>query len=233
VYADIRIELGDDVRVDALGFKGRLLGALQIEESPGRTTRATGSIQVESGEYRLYGQDLQIRRGSLVYTAGPVDNPGLDLRIGRQVDDVMVGANVSGTLREPRMDLYGEPAMPDSSVLSYLLLGKAPGESSAGEQQMMLQAALALGMNQGNKITGNLREAFALDEFGFDSDASGESAFFIGKYLSPRLYLRYGVGVMDAVNTLSLKYKLSEKWRVEAQSNELGSGADLLYTLER
>jgi translocation and assembly module TamB len=233
VYADIRIELGDDVRVDALGFKGRLLGALQIEESPGQTTRATGSIQVESGEYRLYGQDLQIRRGSLVYTAGPVDNPGLDLRIGRQVDDVMVGANVSGTLREPRMDLYGEPAMPDSSVLSYLLLGKAPGESSAGEQQMMLQAALALGMNQGNKITGNLREAFALDEFGFDSDASGESAFFIGKYLSPRLYLRYGVGVMDAVNTLSLKYKLSEKWRVEAQSNELGSGADLLYTLER
>jgi translocation and assembly module TamB len=233
VYADIRIELGDDVRVDALGFKGRLLGALQIEESPGRTTRATGSIQVESGQYQLYGQDLQIRRGSLVYAAGPVDNPGLDLRIGRQVDDVMVGANVSGTLREPRMDLYGEPAMPDSSVLSYLLLGKAPGESSAGEQQMMLQAALALGMNQGNKITGNLREAFALDEFGFDSDASGESAFFIGKYLSPRLYLRYGVGVMEAVNTLSLKYKLSEKWRVEAQSNELGSGADLLYTLER
>lgn len=233
VYADIRIELGDDVRVDALGFKGRLLGALQIEESPGRTTRATGSIQVESGQYQLYGQDLQIRRGSLVYAAGPVDNPGLDLRIGRQVDDVMVGANVSGTLREPRMDLYGEPSMPDSSVLSYLLLGKAPGESSAGEQQMMLQAALALGMNQGNKITGNLREAFALDEFGFDSNASGESAFFIGKYLSPRLYLRYGVGVMEAVNTLSLKYKLSEKWRVEAQSNELGSGADLLYTLER
>lgn len=233
VYADLRIELGDDVRVDALGFKGRLLGALQIEESPGQTTRATGSIQVESGEYRLYGQDLQIRRGSLVYAAGPVDNPGLDLRIGRKVDDVMVGANVSGTLREPRMDLYGEPAMPDSSVLSYLLLGKAPGESSAGEQQMMMQAALALGMNQGNKITANLREAFALDELGFDSDASGESAFFIGKYLSPRLYLRYGVGVMEAVNTLSLRYKLSEKWRVEAQSSELGSGADLLYTLER
>jgi translocation and assembly module TamB len=131
------------------------------------------------------------------------------------------------------MDLYGEPAMPDSSVLSYLLLGKAPGESSAGEQQMMLQAAMALGMDQGNKIGANLREAFALDEFGFDSDAGGDSAFFIGKYLSPRLYLRYGVGVMEAVNTLSLRYKLSEKWRLEAQSNLLGSGADLLYTLER
>lgn len=233
VYADLRIELGEDVRVDALGFKGRLLGALQIEETPGQTTRATGSIQVESGEYRLYGQDLEIRRGSLIYAAGPVDNPGLDLRIGREIEDVVVGANVSGTLREPRMDLYGEPAMPDSSVLSYLLLGKAPGESSAGEQQMMMQAALALGMSQGNKITGRLRESLSLDEFGFDSSANDESAFFIGKYLSPRLYLRYGIGVLDAVNTLSLKYKLSEKWRIEGQSSELGSGADILYTLER
>ncbi len=233
VYADLRIELGDDVRVDALGFKGRLLGALQIEETPGQTTRATGSIQVESGEYRLYGQDLEIRRGSLVYAAGPVDNPGLDLRIGRQIEEVIVGADVSGTLRDPRMDLYGEPAMPDSSVLSYLLLGKAPGESSAGEQQMMMQMALALGMSQGNKITGQLRESLSLDEFGFDTSANDESAFFIGKYLSPRLYLRYGIGVLDAVNTLSLKYRLSDKWRVEAQSSELGSGADILYTLER
>ncbi|MBA4502361.1 translocation/assembly module TamB domain-containing protein [Marinobacterium marinum] len=233
VYADLRIELGDDVRVDVLGFKGRLLGALRVEEVPGQVAKATGSIQVESGAYRLYGQQLQIRRGSLVYAAGPVDNPGLDLRIGREIEEVIVGANVSGTLREPRMDLYGEPAMPDSSVLSYLLLGKAPGEGSAGEQQMMMQAALALGMSQGNRVTGKLRESLALDEFGFDNSEGDESAFFIGKYLSPRLYLRYGIGVLDAVNTLSLKYKLTDKWRAEGHSSELGSGADLLYTLER
>lgn len=233
IYANINVELGDDVRVDALGFEGRLLGKLNLEESPGQATRATGSIQVESGQYRLYGQDLDIRRGSLVYTAGPIDNPGLDLRIGRGIDDVVVGANVSGTLREPRMDLYGEPAMPDSSVLSYLLLGKPPGESSSSEQQMLTQAALSLGMAGGNLVTDRLRESLTLDEFGFDSSSADGSSFFIGKYLSPRLYLRYGIGVLDAVNTLSLKYKLTEKWRLEAQSSELGSGGDILYTLER
>ncbi|MBP0049135.1 translocation/assembly module TamB domain-containing protein [Marinobacterium sp. AK62] len=231
--ANIDVILGDDVRVDALGFKGRLLGQLNVEETPGQATRATGSIQVESGEYRLYGQDLEIRRGSLVYAAGPIDNPGLDLRVGRKVDDVVVGANVSGTLREPRMDLYGEPAMPDSSVLSYLLLGKAPGESSSGEQQMLTQAALSLSMSGGNKVTDQLRDSLSLDELGFDSSGAEGSAFFIGKYLSPRLYLRYGIGVMDAVNTLSLKYKLTDTWRVEAQSSALGSGADILYTIER
>lgn len=233
IHANINVELGENVRVDALGFEGRLLGKLNLEESPGQATRATGSIQVESGQYRLYGQDLDIRRGSLVYAAGPIDNPGLDLRIGRSIDDVVVGANVSGTLREPRMDLYGEPAMPDSSVLSYLLLGKPPGESSSSEQQMLTQAALSLGMAGGNLVTDRLRESLTLDEFGFDSSSAEGSSFFIGKYLSPRLYLRYGIGVLDAVNTLSLKYKLTEKWRLEAQSSELGSGGDILYILER
>lgn len=234
VYAELDVILGDDVRVDALGFEGRLLGKLKLLESPGKATRASGSIQVESGQYRLYAQDLEIRRGSLVFTGGPVDNPGLDLRIGREVENVIVGANVNGTLREPRMELYGEPAMPDSSVLSYLLLGKAPGESSSSEQEMLTRMALSMSMAGGNRITENLRESLTLDELGFDSnDQEDGSSFFIGKYLSPRLYLRYGIGVMDAVNTLSLKYTLTDTWRVEAQSSELGSGGDILYTFER
>ncbi len=234
VYAELDVILGDDVRVDALGFEGRLLGKLQLLESPGKATRASGSIQVESGSYRLYAQDLEIRRGSLVYTGGPVDNPGLDLRIGREIDDVVVGANVYGTIREPRMELYGEPAMPDNSVLSYLLLGKAPGDSSSSEQQMLARMALSMSMAGGNRITDNFRESLTLDELGFDSNDEEEgSSFFIGKYLSPRLYFRYGIGVMDAVNTLSLKYTLTDIWRVEAQSSELGSGGDILYTIER
>ncbi len=234
VYAELDVILGDDVRVDALGFEGRLLGKLQLLESPGKATRASGSIQVESGSYRLYAQDLEIRRGSLVYTGGPVDNPGLDLRIGREIEDVVVGANVYGTIREPRMELYGEPAMPDNSVLSYLLLGKAPGDSSSSEQQMLTRMALSMSMAGGNRITDNFRESLTLDELGFDSNDEEEgSSFFIGKYLSPRLYFRYGIGVMDAVNTLSLKYTLTDIWRVEAQSSELGSGGDILYTIER
>ncbi|KAA0875414.1 translocation/assembly module TamB domain-containing protein [Nitrincola tapanii] len=233
LITDIRLRLGDSVEVDAFGFKGRLLGSLRILDDGQSATRGSGSIQVESGQYRLYGQDLTISRGSLVFTGGPIDNPGLDLRVSRFVDDVEAGARVGGSLRLPELTLFSVPAMPDSSIMSYLVLGRGPGESSAAEQSMMMQAAMALTLQGGNQISGQIRDSLQLDELGFDSDDTGQSAFFIGKYLTPRLYVRYGISLLESVEVLTLSYRLSSMWRVETQSSSLGSGADFFYTRER
>ena len=233
LITDLELILGDSVVVDAFGFKGRLLGRLRIQDDGKTATRASGSIQVESGDYRLFGQDMTIQRGSLIFSGGPVDNPGLDLRVSRTIDTVEAGARIVGTLLQPEFSLFSTPAMPDSSIMSYLVLGRGPGESSASEQSMMLQAAMALSMQGGNAITGQLREELNLDEFGFASDDSGSSAFFIGKYLTPKLYIRYGVSLLESVEILTLSYRLSSLWKVETQSSSVGSGADFFYTRER
>ncbi|KDE39423.1 putative exported protein [Nitrincola lacisaponensis] len=233
LLTDLELILGDSVVVDAFGFKGRLLGRLRIQDDAVSATRASGSIQVESGDYRLFGQDMTIQRGNLIFSGGPIENPGLDLRVSRTVDTVEAGARISGTLQVPEFTLFSTPAMPDSSIMSYLILGRGPGDSSASEQSMMLQAAMALSMQGGNTITGQLREELNLDEFGFSSDDAGDSAFFIGKYLTPRLYIRYGVSLLESVEVLTLSYRLSSMWKVETQSSSVGSGADFFYTRER
>ncbi|EXJ11925.1 hypothetical protein D791_01298 [Nitrincola nitratireducens] len=233
LLTDLSVILGDSVEVDAFGFKGRLLGRLRITDDAQTTTRASGSIQVESGDYKLFGQDLNISRGSLVYTGGPIDNPGLDLRVSRFVGTVEAGARITGTIRSPEMTLFSVPAMSDSSIMSYLVLGRGPGESSASEQSMMMQAAMALTLQGGNSITSQLQQGLNLDEFGFASDDAGDSAFFIGKYLTPRLYIRYGISLLESMEMLTLSYRLSSMWRVETQSSNLGSGADIFYTRER
>ncbi|WP_151670671.1 translocation/assembly module TamB domain-containing protein [Nitrincola schmidtii] len=233
LITDLQLILGDSVVVNAFGFNGRLLGRLRIQDDGMTATRASGSIQVESGDYRLFGQNMTIQRGSLIFSGGPIDNPGLDLRVSRTVDTVEAGARIVGTLLNPEFSLFSVPAMPDSSIMSYLVLGRGPGESSASEQSMMLQAAMALTMQGGNTITGQLREELSLDEFGFDTDDAGSSAFFIGKYLTPRLYIRYGVSLLESVEVLTLSYRLSSMWKVETQSSSVGSGADFFYTRER
>ncbi|MCD8513050.1 MAG: translocation/assembly module TamB domain-containing protein [Nitrincola sp.] len=233
LLTDLELILGDSVVVEAFGFNGRLLGRIRIQDDGASATRASGTIQVESGDYRLFGQSMTIQRGSLVFSGGPIDNPGLDLRVSRTIDTVEAGARIVGTLLNPEFTLFSTPAMPDSSIMSYLILGRGPGESSASEQSMMLQAALALSMQGGNTITGQLREELNLDEFGFDTDDTGSSAFFIGKYLTPRLYIRYGVSLLESVEVLTLSYRLSSMWKVEAQSSSVGSGADFFFTRER
>jgi translocation and assembly module TamB len=65
-----------------------------------------------------------------------------------------------------------------------------------------------------------------------EGSTTQDTALVIGKYLSPRLYLSYGVGLFDAANSLRLRYQLSRIWVLETESG-IEQGADLLYTLER
>lgn len=235
IDAAIRLTLGDKVNVDAYGFTGRLLGSILIEDDGRQAPRATGNMDVAAGEYTLYGQDLTIERGSVVFTGGPVDNPGLDLRVSRTIssDDVTVGAQVSGTINSPRFTLYSSPSLPESSKLSYLMFGRGPGTGSSSEQALLYRAAAALAMKGGNSIAENLNDTFKLDDFGLEGDSASDTSLFIGKYLSPRLYIKYGVGLLEPSSTFFLRYKLSSKWDFESETGTSGSGGDVIYTYEK
>ncbi|MFC6671342.1 translocation/assembly module TamB domain-containing protein [Marinobacterium aestuariivivens] len=231
---DLRLTLGEQVRVDAFGFDGRLTGSMVLREDERRVTRATGNIGVAAGQYELYGQDLEIERGTFVYTGGPVDNPGLDLRVKREVEAVTVGARVGGSLRVPTFELFSEPAMPDSSRLSYLIFGRAPGTASEGEQAMLMKLALALGRGGGNRIGEQIAGTLNVDEIGFGGGETLEdTSFYVGKYLSPRLYIKYGVGLLEPTNEFIMRYKLTERLSFESNTGTTGSGADIFYSFER
>ena len=83
-----------------------------------------GFLTINDGTYNLFGQTLMIERGLLVFN-GPLDNPGIDFRIVRDVDEVTVGMNVSGTLVRPTSSVFSNPPMSDTEAFSYLLLGRS------------------------------------------------------------------------------------------------------------
>ena len=240
LYANVRVSLGDDVKVRAFGFDGKLAGSIRVIEAPNRALTATGSIQVKEGFYELYGQRLEIDRGSLIYSGGPINNPGLDLRASRAKENLMtteninVGAQVNGTLQEPEFRLFSSPAMPDSEVLSYLILGRGSGASTSGNENLQLQALILLG-SKGTDILGeSLQETFGLDEFGIDSTMNpNDTSFYIGKYLSPKLYVKYGVGLFENTNTFLVRYLLSERFIIETTASSEAQGGDIFYTIEK
>lgn len=234
--AQVRITLGDKVYLDALGFGGRLLGSILVEDNGHQATRATGIIQVASGQYRLYGQDLDIERGSLIYSGGPIDNPGLDLRVSRTIEEVTAGAKISGTLNDPQLSLFSNPALPESSQLSYLMFGHAPntGGNALTEQELLFKAASALTLKGGNTIAEQISETFNIDDLGLTGgETATDTSLYIGKYLSPRLYVKYGVGLLEPTHTFFMRYKLNESWSVETQTANEYNGGDLFYMLER
>lgn len=229
----IRLTLGERINFFGFGFEGRLGGSLLLQDEPGQLTTATGEINIPEGRYRAYGQRLDVEHGRLLYTGGPLTNPGLDLRAVRHINGVVAGLKVRGSLSQPQLDLFSIPAMGQTDALSYLVLGR-PMESSTDEDgAIMAKAALALGISGGDQLARMLGEQFGLDEMRVESNDKGDQAsLVIGRYLSPRLYVSYGVGLIEAFNTFTVRYQISDKWQLKAESGEF-QGADILYSIER
>ena len=229
----VRVTLGERVNFNGFGFEGRFGGNLLIEDEPGQLTRATGEITVPEGRYRAYGQRLEVEHGRVLFTGGPLTNPGLDLRAVRRVNNVTAGLRVRGSLNQPVLELFSIPTMGETDVLSYLLLGRPIENASDEEGAMMAKATLALGLSGGDRIARLLGDRFGLDEMRVESSESGDQAsLVVGRYLSPKIYVSYGVGLIEAINTLTVRYQISEKWQLKAESGE-AHGADILYTFER
>jgi len=76
----------------------------------------------------------------------------------------------------------------------------------------------------------------SLDTFGIETDsddAASEAAFVIGKYRTPSLYVSYGIGLLDPVKTVKLRYEISKRWRLVTESSSEASGGDVFYNIER
>jgi translocation and assembly module TamB len=66
-----------------------------------------------------------------------------------------------------------------------------------------------------------------------DSKALGGAALTIGQYLSPRLYLSYGIGLFEPGQVMTLRYRVSGSLSVEAETAPEDSRAGLQYRIER
>lgn len=232
VYSTIRIILGDKVSFEGFGLSGQITGSILAVDEPNRLTTGTGELEILEGRYEAYGQKLEIEKGQLLFFGGPIDNPGLDIRAVRRIDEVVAGVNVTGTVKSPLLTLFSDPAMDESDALSYLLLGRPLNKASSSEGKVLQKAALSAGLSGGDLIARKIGSIFGLEEVGIEEGTGEEDAsMVVGKYLSPRLYISYGIGLFEPISTYRIRYNISRRWLVQTEYG-LNSGADLFYEIE-
>jgi translocation and assembly module TamB len=231
--ADVTTRLGDDVDFKGFGLSGRIRGAVRVQEKPAQLATAVGELEVSNGEYQAYGQKLQIERGRLLYNGGPLTNPGLDIRAGRKVQEISVGVNIRGTLHQPNLQLFSDPDMPQTQQLSYLVLGVPLNDTSSADRQILDSASNQLRLAGGTLVARQLGRRLGIEDVTVEEGtAPNQAELVLGKYLSPRLYVSYGIGLYQAAETLRIRYQLSKRWTLETESG-INSSADFLYTIER
>jgi translocation and assembly module TamB len=235
LHGEVRMVLGRDVRVRARGLDGKPTGSVLAIKTPGQPLLATGQLQLTEGKYKAYGQNLTIETGRLVFGGGPIVNPGLDVRATRKAKDgVTAGFEVHGTLETPQLSVFSDPPMAERDALAYALLGHSLDPSNQNENSIMNDAANSLSLRGGDYVAGTLARRLGLDEASIESESGTfeNSSLRLGAYLSPRVYVNYGVGILEQVSTLRIQYFLSRMWTLQAEAGPENS-AQVLYSFER
>lgn len=256
VRSDLKVNLGDQLRVVGAGVNARLGGELAIRGVLPESPTVNGTVRLIEGSYKAYGQDLAVRRGEVRFD-GPIDNPVLDLAAVRPNLPVEVGVTITGNALNPVIELFSSPAMSDAEKLSWLVLGAPLDDASTAAQSLALQqAALTLvGRDDGSISGGGLADKLGLENIGFgyasttgqqelvtdagaltglpgsgqeSSSSARDEVVTVSKRLSSKLRVSYEQGVRGVWNLLRLQYEINDRLSLRAQTGS-DSAIDLLY----
>jgi translocation and assembly module TamB len=230
VALDLQLDLGDDLQVRGFGLEGKIKGKLQVETTKDGELRAYGRIETLNATFYAYGQSLQVDPGVIIFD-GPLDNPSLQITAWRRKQQVEVGVQVSGNAKTPRVQLVSNPQVPEGEKLSWLVLGRPPGDATKGDLGMLQAAAGALlANNEGVPLDRRIARTFGLDEISLRGTGEAtDRVVAVGKRLSDRLYISYEQGLgATASQLVKLDFSLTQRLALRTETGT-STGVGLLY----
>ncbi len=221
---DLRLSAPRAVFVRGRGIEAELGGEVQV-----RGTLADpaigGGFNLLRGEYKLIGQTLRFTRGRIGFDGAQATDPNLDLEARVTAAGSTAILAVLGTARAPRIELRGEPELPQDEVLSRLLFGVAGGRLSPIQVARLGLAAASLagfGGTGGPGILDRARTGLGLDRLSIGTDEQGEATLEGGRYLSEGIYLGARQGTRAGETQGVLRIEITPEIRLEADVGATG-----------
>lgn len=239
INADIGVDLGDDINFRGFGAVIPLAGAININQTGTGIMRAKGVVQVSRRtNINAFGQNLELNYGQVRFN-GDVMKPNLSIEAVKTISGKTVGVRVKGDTESPNIIVFNNAGLTQQQAMNALVTGRIDNKgatqiSEQGFKSQVTNNLAAAGLNFGLSGTRNLTNQIG-QIFGFQSltvDASGSSEdtnVNVTGYVTPDLYIRYGVGVFNAQNSLSIRYQLTRRIYVEATS-AAESAVDMVYS---
>ena len=189
-----------------------------------------GRIQSSDGTFQAYGQKLQIEKGELTFN-GPIDNPYFNLRASRHIkaEDIDVGMKITGLADALEFTLFSTPTMEMPEMLSYLVRGRS---LDAGTENSTLAASFLVGFGATNSVGlfDRIEEIPLISNIAVDTEGEGEKTqATVSGYLGNRVYLKYGIGVYEPINELTVRMFILNRFWLEIVSG-IEQSTDLYYS---
>lgn len=239
IYADIALQLGNDVYFRGFGSSIPLGGQLNLSQRGLESgMRAFGAIGVRQNvTIEAYGQRLQLNRGIARFN-GNLLQPTIDIDATKSISNRTVGVRVTGRANNPNIAIYNDAGLTEQEALNALLTGRISSattnvNNTAGFKSdvnnTIAAAGLSMGLGGVRNITNRIGRTVGLNALTVDAEGVGDDTqVSLTGYITPDLFLRYGVGVFTPVNRLTLRYQINRRLYVEA-SSALDRAIDMFY----
>ena len=239
INADIGIDLGNDINFRGFGAVIPLAGAIHVTQSGTGIMRAKGVVQVSRRtNINAFGQNLELNYGQVRFN-GDVMKPNLSIEAVKNISGKTVGVRVKGNTESPNIIVFNNAGLTQQQAMNALVTGRINNQSATqiSEQGFKSQvtnnlaaAGLSFGLSGTRNLTNQIGQAFGFQSLTVDASGSSEDTNVnVTGYVTPDLYIRYGVGVFNAQNSLSIRYQLTRRIYVEATS-AAENAVDVVYS---
>ncbi len=235
------VDFGENVHIDGYGLTGKVKGKLQLVMTEEQLLAASGALQLEEGKFTMYGRSLDITRGNIIFSGGPIDNPGVDVRAEKEMsseqtleDGYTVGVDITGLAQDLHYNLFSSPPMSETEILSYMVLGHSLAGSDAGEGSILAAAAEQLGLGGSTILLGDLGKLLSFDDLHLEGSVEKEDiSLVVGKRLTRDIYVGYDVNMYSQLGEFWIRYNLGKGFSVQTFSSSQSTGGDLQFSFDR
>ena len=232
IKTNVSINIEKAFIVSGQGLESNLLGHLQITQQQKLPLQLFGIIQSENGTYQAYGQKLTIDKGELTFN-GPLTNPYFNLRASRHIkaEDIEVGLKITGLADNLDMQLFSTPTMEAPEMLSYLARGRGL-DSGGGSSSAAASMLIGFGVTNSVGLFDQLEKIPLINNIAVDTEGEGDTTqATISGYIGNRVYLKYGIGVYEPINELTVRLFLFNRLWLEIVSG-IEQSSDLYYSFD-
>jgi autotransporter translocation and assembly factor TamB len=236
--ADVRFELGKlHVWADDFDFDVQSsLHATWDAQHPAEPS-ADGTIELPRGSFSALGRRFEIEKAQITETGGDIADPELEVQARYINPQATVLVIVTGTAKDPYIDLSSNPAMDQDAITFFLATGRLQGRATqqGGGVDLSNAATSALGGVLFGELRKQMADVMPVDVLTVELGGGGRPAqASVGKYLGDRLFVGYRQRLTPTENENTsegrIEYEIVRGLGAEATVGEKNRDVSILYT---
>ncbi len=215
---DVTITAPARIFVRGRGLDAELGGQLRL-------TGTTANI-VSAGRFELIRGRLDILEKRFTLDEGSVQlqgnfDPFLRFVATTRTEAGTASVIIEGAASEPAVRFESSPEAPQDEVLAQIFFGRDATQLSAFQALQLANAVATLAGGGDGGVVSQLRRSFDLDDLDVTTDAEGNTALRVGKYISDNIYTDVELGGEDGAE-VSLNIDLTPSLTARGSANSVG-----------